>query len=122
MRQSIRALGWVVTISIILLFAFLASAVYSIFQMAIFGQGIKMGDLQAEMKDGSLKLSMPITINNTGYYEINEFKITTTLKDSYGTVIATNTTTITGIKRGDLKSEVHAVSLRFTLRIKLEGD
>ncbi len=113
MRQSIRALGWVVTISIILLFAFLASAVYSIFQMAIFGQGIKMGDLQAEMKDGSLKLSMPITINNTGYYEINEFKITTTLKDSYGTVIATNTTTITGIKRGDLKSEVHAVSLRF---------
>jgi len=113
MRQSIRALGWAVTISTILLFAFLASAVYSILQIAVFNQGIKMGDLQTELKDGSLVLSMPVTINNTGYYEINKFEITTTLQDQNGTIIATNTTSITGIKRGDLRSEVHTISLRF---------
>jgi len=112
MRQSVRALGWVVTISTILLFAFLASAIYSILQMVAFNQGISMGDLQTELKDGSLKLSMPITINNTGYYVINELKITTTLKDKNGTIITTNTTTITEIKRGDSRSEVHAMSLR----------
>lgn len=113
MRQSIRALGWAVTISTLILFAFLASAVYSIFQMALMDQGISMGDLQTEFKDGSFKLSMPIAINNTGYYEINEFTITTTLEDKDGRLIATNTTTMTGIKRGDSRSEVHVLSLSF---------
>jgi len=112
-RQSIRALGWVVTLSTLILFAFLASAVYSIFQIAIMNQGIRMGDLQTEFKNGSLTLSMPITINNTGYYEINELKITTTLEDQDGRLIATNTTTITGIKRGESRSEVHVLSLNF---------
>jgi len=112
-RQSIRALGWVVTISTLLLFAFLASAVYSILQIAIMNQGIGMGDFQTEFKDGRLILSMPITINNTGYYDINEFEVTTTLSDKDGTLIVTNTTRITEIKRGDTKSEVHALSLSF---------
>ena len=113
MRQSIRALGWVVTLSTLILFAFLASAVYSIFQIAFMNQGIRMGEMQTEFKDGSLKLSMPIAINNTGYYEINEFKITTTLEDKEGTLIATNTTAMTDIKRGDSRSEVHVLSLSF---------
>jgi len=112
-RQSIRALGWVVTISTLILFAFLASAVYSIFQIALMNQGIRIGEMQTEFKDGSLKLSMPIAINNTGYYEINDLKITTTLSDRDGTLIATNTTTMTGIKRGDSRSEIHVLSLSF---------
>jgi len=112
-RQSIRALGWAVTILTLILFAFLASAVYSIFQIAFLNQGIRMGEMQTEFKDGSLKLSMPITINNTGYYEINEFKITTTLEDKDERLIATNTTMMTGIKRGDSRSEVHSLSLSF---------
>ena len=111
MRQSIRALGWLVTLSSLILFAFLASALYSIVQIAIMDQGIRMGDLQTEFKNGSLMMSMPITINNTGFYEINEFKMTTTLKDSNGSLIATNTTRITGIKRGEVRSEVHVLSL-----------
>jgi len=112
-RQSIRALGWVVTISTILLFAFLASAVYSILQIAVMNQGIGMGDLRTEFKDGSLILSMPITINNTGFYDINEFEITTTLQDSGGSLIATNATRITEIRRGETRSEVHVLSLSF---------
>ena len=111
MRQSIRALGWVVTISTLLVFAFLASAVYSILQIALMDQGIGMGDFRTEFKDGTLKMMMPISINNTGFYDINEFEITTTLKDKDGTLIATNTTRITGIKRGDSRSEVHVLSL-----------
>jgi len=110
-RQSIRALGWVVTISLILVFAFLASAVYSIFQMAILNRGIGIGDLETEFKDGRLTMTMPISINNTGLYEINEFEITTTLKDQNGTLIATNTTRITEIKHGESRSWTHALSL-----------
>jgi len=112
-RQSIRAIGWTVTISTLILFTFLASAVYSIVQIALLDQGIRMGDLQTEFKDASLKLSMPISINNTGYYEINEFRITTTLEEEDGGLIATNTTVMTGIKRGESRSEMHILSLNF---------
>jgi len=111
MKQSIRALGWAVTLSTILLFAFLASAVYSIFQMVLLNRNIEMGDLRLELRGGTLKLSMPIIVNNTGFYEINELKIITTLKDQDGRVIVTNTTTMREIKRGDLRSEIHAISL-----------
>jgi len=110
-RQSIRALGWAVTISALLVFAFLASAIYSIFQLAIVDQGIGIGNPEVKLINGNLTMLMPIIINNTGLYDISEFEVTTTLKDSDGVIIATNTTRIAKIRKGDLKSEIHILSL-----------
>jgi hypothetical protein len=107
MKQSIRALGWVVTISTLLVFAYLASAIYSIVQMAMMNQGFMMGGLEMGLRDGSFVMSMPIAINNTGFYDINEFEITTTLEDEAGRLIATNTTRLTEIKRGDTRTSRH---------------
>ena len=111
MRQSIRALGWAVTISTLLVFTFLASAIYSIFQLVIVDQGIRIGNPQVKLANGNLTMLMPIMINNTGFYDISEFEIATTLKDPNGAIIATNTTRIAEIKKGDLKSRIHVLSL-----------
>lgn len=70
MRQSIRALGWTITISMLILFAFLATAVYSVFQTVVMEQGIKFGEFQSHPSNDTFVLSIPITVNNTGYYDI----------------------------------------------------
>ena len=70
-----------------------------------------MGSLKYEFKDGNVRLSLPILVNNTGYYEIDEFRIATTLKDENGRLIVTNSTLMKNIGRGEFKYETHIVSL-----------
>ena len=113
MQQSIRALGWTATILTIVLFIFLASLFYSILQVVILAPGIKIGGLESEFKDGNVRLSLPILINNTGYYEIDEFKVATALRDENGRLIATNSTLMRNIGRGEFKYEKHVISLSF---------
>jgi len=110
-RHSIRALGWTATILAIILFIFLASIFYSILQITILSPGIRMGSLKYEFKDGNVRLSLPILVNNTGYYEIDEFRIATTLKDENGRLIVTNSTLMKNIGRGEFKYGMHTVSL-----------
>ncbi|MCD6593765.1 hypothetical protein J7L00_06785 [Candidatus Bathyarchaeota archaeon] len=111
MRQSIRALGWTATILAIILFIFLASIFYSILQITILSPGIRMDNLKYEFRDGNVRLSLPILVNNTGYYEIDEFRIATTLKDENGRLIVTNSTLMKNIGRGEFKYGTHTVSL-----------
>ena len=72
-----------------------------------------MGSLKYEFKDGNVRLSLPILVNNTGYYEIDEFRIATTLKDENGRLIVTNSTLMKNIGRGEFKYGTHMVSLSF---------
>ena len=111
MRQSIRALGWTATILAIILFIFLASIFYSILRITILSPGIRIGNLKYEFKDGNVRLSLPILVNNTGYYKIDEFRIATTLRDKNGRLIVTNSTLMKNIGRGEFKYETHIVSL-----------
>ncbi len=111
MRQSIRALGWVVTISAILLFAFLATAVYSVIQTVLLEQGIKFGDLQPSFADNTLTLSAPVTVNNTGYYDITDFNITTALGILNGSTLVRSSTVIPQISRGTSQQGLHNMSL-----------
>lgn len=111
MRQSIRALGWTITISMLILFAFLATAAYSLFQTVVMEQGIRFGDFQSRPSDDTFVLSIPITVNNTGYYDMTNFNITTVLKDFNGTTLLANSTLIDKIERGSSESRVHNLSL-----------
>ena len=111
MRQSTRALGWTITILAIVLFIFLASIFYSILQITILAPGIRIGDLKYEFRDGNVRLSLPMLVNNTGYYEIDEFRIATTLRDENGRLIVTNSTLMKNIGRGELKYGTHMVFL-----------
>jgi hypothetical protein len=110
-RQSIRALGWTITISMLILFAFLATAAYSIFQMVMIEQGIRFGEFQSHFSNNTFVLSIPITVNNTGYYDITDFNITTTLKDLNETTLITNSTFVEKIRKGLVESRLHNLSL-----------
>lgn len=100
MKQSIRAFGWTITISMLIIFAFLVTAVYSMFQTILIGQGISLGAPEARVINGTIILSMPLTINNTGYYDITKLNLTTIIKDSNGTTIAKASTSIERIPKG----------------------
>ncbi len=111
MRQSIRALGWTITISLLLLLVFLATAFYSVYQTLGASRDIGFGEFQHSFLDGKVVLSMPITVNNTGYYGMTEFNVTTTLKDHSGMTLATNSTEIPEIGTGQNESTLLNMSL-----------
>ena len=111
MRQGIRALGWTVTISTILLFTFLLTAGYSLFQTITTDHGIEFGDFQMSTSNDALVLSAPVSVNNTGYYDVSEFKITTELKTINGTTLVANSVVIEEIKRGRAESASLNLSL-----------
>jgi hypothetical protein len=100
MRQSVRALGWAITLSMLLTFAFLVTAIYSMVQTMIESRGIGIGEVRAEFSDGRLTLSIPLTINNTGYYDISNFNVTLLLKGPDGTVISSQSTLLERVERG----------------------
>lgn len=109
MRQSIRAFGWTITISTLLLFTFLVTAIYSMFQTTLIGQGMKLGAPEARVINSTIILSMPLTINNTGYYDITKLNLTTTIKDSNGTTIAKASTSIERIPKGSNVTRWHDI-------------
>jgi len=114
MRQSIRGLGWAVTISTLLLFVFLITAVYSVFQTLASGRGIGFGELQLSFSDNRLVLSMPVTVNNTGYYDVTDFEIKTMLRDSDDKTLASSSSVIEEIKKGSTESRSHNLSISLT--------
>jgi len=78
MRQSIRALGWTIAMSMLILFAFLATVFYSVYTTIATGEGIGLGDFQTDLQDNTVyssntqyggntiglkKLSMRLAIN-----------------------------------------------------------
>ncbi len=95
----------------IILFAFLVSSVYSMYQMILMEQGITLGEFQSHFSNNTLVLSTPVIVNNTGYYDITDFNLTTTLKDFNGTLLTTSSTLIGNIQKGSVKSRWHNLSL-----------
>jgi len=112
MRQSIRALGWAVTLSTLILVVFLVSTFYSVFQL-LMAQGVGFGEFRMSSSNDEVTLSMPIIVNNTGAFDINDFQITTTFKDSNGFVILENSTVIQEVQKGQLKSATHTLTMSF---------
>ncbi len=111
MKQSIRALGWTITISMIILFAFLVTAVYSLAQSILMSQGMQFGDFQLHIQNNTFILSATLIINNTGYYDITDLNLTTVLRDPNGTVIAEASTPFGKIAKGSTVAEMHNISL-----------
>jgi hypothetical protein len=112
MRQSIRALGWAVTLSTFILIVFLVSAFYSVIQLFM-AQGIQFGELKMSATDDEVTLSISVLVENTEYFDVNDFQITTLFKDYYGSVISEKNTTITVVPRGGIASATHNLTLSF---------
>ncbi|MEM2111389.1 MAG: hypothetical protein QXX08_05875, partial [Candidatus Bathyarchaeia archaeon] len=105
MRQSIKALGWAITISTIVLFAFLVTAVYSMYQTVLTDRGLRFGEFQSYVSDNALIFSMPVAINNSGFYDITEFEIESILRDLNGTTLSSNGFYIQEIKTGTYEAD-----------------
>ncbi|HIE14127.1 TPA: hypothetical protein EYP70_02530 [Candidatus Bathyarchaeota archaeon] len=111
MKQSIRALGWAITLSMIILFAFLGTAVYSMVQMILEGQGIKLGEISGRISNATLVLCVPLIINNTSQYDITCFNVTLVLRDKNGTVISNQTALIQRVESGSAKTAINNLTL-----------
>lgn len=96
MRQAIRALGWAATIFWIILLFFTVTAAYSAFKVA---QGLRFGRPTTSQEDGTLLVSLPLSFNDTGLYDMSNFNITTLIRDGNGTFISGSSTFVPLIPR-----------------------
>jgi hypothetical protein len=113
MRQGIRALGCTVTISTLILFVFLVSAFYSAVT-TIISQVAMLGEFQTSLIDNGVVLSMPLTVNNTGYYDMSSFQVTATMRTAEGTILVEESTVIPEVPRGHSESRMHNLTLSLT--------
>ncbi|MGB9714274.1 MAG: hypothetical protein ACPLZC_04765 [Candidatus Bathyarchaeales archaeon] len=107
MNLTIRMIGIATTIFWIFLAAFLVSAAYSIKDLHF-----NFGEPQINMtSENKLLFSLPINIINEGYYTIGAFNTTTQLLDSNGNLIATGSTFVSNIGRGENLTTSHNMTI-----------
>jgi len=110
MKILIRMIGITTTIFWIFLIAFFVSAVYS-FKDVQFDFGEPQIGLAS---DNKILFSLPITIDNKGYYNIGAFNVTTEISDYEGFIITRASTFIPVIEKGRLIGVTH----NFTMDIE----
>lgn len=111
MRQSIRALGWTITIVTLLISAFLVSSVYSLMQMMAVDQGIRFIDFRYEVSNGTFVLSLVLSVNNTSYFDISELNVISVLRDFKEATISEATTSFGKIASGSEATGRHNLTI-----------
>lgn len=110
MRQSVRALGWTITIVTLVTFIFLGFSLYSLYQL-VMSQGIKPSDWSFNVSNGNYVISMPFEVNNTSYFDITELDIGTVIKGSDGVVITYSRTSFGSVPSQGLVERSHNISI-----------
>ena len=122
MKQSVRAVGLAVTVATIILIAFIATMVYSLYTTVATGKAIGLGEPTYTLTDGALTIAMPLYINNTGLYDMTDINITTIVvvaplgREGAGqpVEIASATTVIPAVRRGSTAEEIHELTISLT--------
>lgn len=118
MRQSARVLGWTATLLTILVFSFIIMSTYSLIQLVTAGERFRAGEMDVVASGETVVFSIPVTINNTSHFEISEFGITTTLKDSRGTCISDARTVFGSIRSWSTVLRRHNLSISIQSMIR----
>jgi hypothetical protein len=105
MKQAIRALGWATTTLWILVILFSGTVVYSAMQIGMDFQG----EPQVTTSNGTLKMALPFSISNNGFYDISNMTITTSILTENDTVISSSSTFLEIIPRGGLINATHEI-------------
>ncbi len=113
MKQGIRALNWTIIISMMLLIIYLGTALYSVSELFLFNQSLIFEDFQFENSEDALTISTPVAFNNTGYYDINQFMITTILVDDTGELLDETNTSAKDIQPQGNVDLQHTLSLNY---------
>lgn len=106
MRYAVRALGWATKILWILIIVFSATSVYSAINVRM-----NFGEPQVSVSNGFLVVSIPLFINNTGFYDLSELNITANVMDHNGSLVATSSTFVPLILRDSNVKTTHNVSM-----------
>lgn len=107
MRIPIRMISVATTFFWIFLIAFLVSAVYSVKDVQF-----DFGEPQIGLtSDNKILFSLPITIDNRGYYNIGCFNLTTEISDREGFMITRASTFIPVIEKGRQVMATHNVTI-----------
>jgi hypothetical protein len=107
MNVPIRMLGIATSIFWIMLIAFIALAAYSIKDLSF-----DFGEPQfAASPDGQLTFSLPLYIDNRGYYSLKEFHISTVFRDAEGTELSSANTFVPAAPHGESTTIVHNMTL-----------
>ncbi|MEM2262722.1 MAG: hypothetical protein QXT10_03765 [Candidatus Bathyarchaeia archaeon] len=114
MDVSIRMVSVVSAFFWVLLVAFFASAAYSVKDLHLSLENSQL----SLTPDGCVVVSIPIKIENEGFYSLGEFNLTTRVADLNGTRITEGSTFIPLIKRGDRIVALH--NLTFSVEILME--
>jgi len=106
MKYAVRALGWATKILWILIIVFAGTSVYS-------AMNVKMsfGEPQAFLSSGFVILSIPLFVNNSGFYDLSELNLTVDAMDYNGSLVSTSTTFVPLIPRGSSVETAHNVSI-----------
>jgi hypothetical protein len=113
MKQGIRALNVTIIISTILVIIYLATALYSVAELFLFNQSFTFEDFEFTVNEDTLTITTPIAFNNTGYYDINRFQITTILVDDTGERLDETSTAANDIPPNENIDLQHRLSLDF---------
>lgn len=96
MKILIRMIGIATTLFWIFLIAFFISAVYSAKDIRF-----AFGEAQIDLSsDNKILFSLPITIDNKGYYNIGSFNVTTAISDHEGFMISRASTFVPVMEKG----------------------
>jgi len=107
MKQALRALGWATKIIWISVVVFALTVAYSAMNIRA-----SPGKPQPPLfSNGLITISLPFFINNTGFYDMSELNMTTSIKDYDGTLISTSTTLIPLIPPNSVVEKTHNVSV-----------
>lgn len=107
MRIPIRMIGIATTFFWIFLIAFFISAVYS-------AKDVHFQFSEPQIcvtADNEVVLSLPVAIENRGFYNIGFFNITTEISDEEGFAITHGSTFIPVIKRNDVETITHNMTI-----------
>lgn len=106
MRYAVRALGWATKILWISIIVFSATSVYSALNVRI-----GFGESQVFLSDGTVIISIPLFINNTGLYDLSELNITADVMDYNESLLSTSTTFMPLIPRGSNVETTHNITI-----------
>jgi hypothetical protein len=107
MNVPIRALGIATSVFWVLLMAFTVLAAFSVKDL-----NFNFGEPQfTPAPDGQLTFSMPIYIDNRGYYSLKEFHLSTVFSDAEGEEISRANTYVPVIPHGEHTTIVHNLTL-----------
>jgi len=109
MKQAIKALSTATKILWTIVIVFTITAAYSAINLRV-----SLGKLETSVSDTTVTLSIPLFINNTGFYEITDINITTHIKDHDNKTISTSTTIVPALPPSNNIQKAHNITLNIS--------